>query len=94
MAMEMAEGEPPYMEYPPLRALFLITTKGIPPLKDSKWSTEMVQFVGNCLEKEPAQRPTAVSLLNHPFLSRAGPEREVAEFAHRAKQAKDNNRQF
>jgi serine/threonine protein kinase len=33
MVMEMAEGEPPYMEFPPLRALFLITTKGIPDLK-------------------------------------------------------------
>ena len=32
MVMEMAEGEPPYMEFPPLRALFLITTKGIPEL--------------------------------------------------------------
>jgi len=36
MVMEMAEGEPPYMEFPPLRALFLITTKGIPELKDTK----------------------------------------------------------
>ncbi len=36
MVMEMAEGEPPYMEFPPLRALFLITTKGIPELKVTK----------------------------------------------------------
>ena len=94
MAMEMAEGEPPYMDYPPLRALFLITTKGIPPLKDSKWSPEMVQFVGQCLEKEADQRPTAVSLLSHPFLSRAGPGREIVELAHNAKQAKEANKQY
>eukprot|EP01111_Echinosteliopsis_oligospora_P000746 TRINITY_DN1087_c0_g2_i3.p1 TRINITY_DN1087_c0_g2~~TRINITY_DN1087_c0_g2_i3.p1 ORF type:complete len:490 (+),score=171.89 TRINITY_DN1087_c0_g2_i3:318-1787(+) len=51
MLIEMAEGEPPYMEYPPLRALFLITTKGIPPLKDqSKWSRDFHDFFQKCLD--------------------------------------------
>jgi len=51
MAMEMAEGEPPYMEFPPLRALFLITTKGIPGLKDpNSWSPLFSQFsTSSCL---------------------------------------------
>lgn len=35
---------------PPLRALFLITTKGIPELLDeSKWSTEIVDFMKLCV---------------------------------------------
>ena len=72
MLMELAEGEPPYMEYQPLRALFLITTKGIPPLKDlDRWSPEFRDFYSKCLEKEVDKRPEAAELLNHPFLQKA-----------------------
>jgi len=72
MLIEMAEGEPPYMEFPPLRALFLITTKGIPPLKDSyKWSREMNDFFGRCLDVNVNTRPEAAELLKHPFLRNA-----------------------
>eukprot|EP01112_Ceratiomyxa_fruticulosa_P016331 TRINITY_DN4917_c0_g1_i1.p1 TRINITY_DN4917_c0_g1~~TRINITY_DN4917_c0_g1_i1.p1 ORF type:complete len:503 (-),score=108.55 TRINITY_DN4917_c0_g1_i1:187-1695(-) len=72
MLMEMAEGEPPYMEYPPLRALFLITTKGIPPLKEQhKWSREFHDFFARCLDVNVHTRPEAAELLKHPFLSRA-----------------------
>jgi serine/threonine protein kinase len=64
MVMEMAEGEPPYMEFPPLRALFLITTKGIPGLKQPEiWSDEFKDFVAKCLEKDVQSRPTSEELL-------------------------------
>lgn len=79
MLMELAEGEPPYMEYQPLRALFLITTKGIPPLKDlDKWSPEFRDFYNKCLEKEVEKRPEAIELLEHPFLKKATPPAGLA----------------
>lgn len=72
MIMEMAEGEPPYMDFPPLRALFLITTKGIPDLQQpEKWSSEFKDFTKRCLEKEAELRPDASDLLQHPFLKKA-----------------------
>jgi len=72
LLMEMVEGEPPYMEFPPLRALFLITTKGIPPLKEPKqWSPHLVHFFESCVQREVDKRPTAADLLLHPFLNRA-----------------------
>jgi len=78
MLMEMAEGEPPYMEYPPLRALFLITTKGIPPLKEPhKWSADFNDFFGKCLDKDVEKRPTAETLLKHPFMNRAADPRDM-----------------
>lgn len=79
MLMEMCEGEPPYMEFPPLRALFLITTKGIPELKDGeKWSSDFKDFCGKALTKNVEDRPSAEELLNHPAMSRACTTEEFA----------------
>lgn len=42
----------------------MITTKGIPDLKEpSKWSQNFQNFVSLCLEKDPSQRPDANELL-------------------------------
>jgi len=90
MAMEMAEGEPPYMDFPPLRALFLITTKGIPPLKESdKWSREFADFVAQCLEKDAEKRPDATQLLKHPFLKTACKGPDMAPLVEQAKKLKE-----
>src|SRR3954469_6369221 len=89
MIMEMAEGEPPYMEYPPLRALFLITTKGIPDLKETEaWSPEFKDFLRQCIIKEPAQRPEGKALLAHPFLKKACPGSQLVPAIKAAKKAK------
>eukprot|EP01126_Amoeba_proteus_P061881 TRINITY_DN834_c0_g2_i13.p1 TRINITY_DN834_c0_g2~~TRINITY_DN834_c0_g2_i13.p1 ORF type:complete len:470 (-),score=80.59 TRINITY_DN834_c0_g2_i13:155-1564(-) len=88
MLMEMLEGEPPYMEFPPLRALFLITTKGIPPLQEpDKWSQELTEFCDKCLCKDVALRPDSEELLLHPFLKKACSPLEFAPVIDQAREA-------
>lgn len=90
MTMEMAEGEPPYMEFPPLRALFLITTKGIPPLAHPEdFSGEMQDFLSKCLDKVPDQRGDAHTLLQHPFIQSACTPAEFAPAIEEARKFRD-----
>jgi len=90
MLMEMVEGEPPYMEFPPLRALFLISTKGIPALKEPhKWSSDLTDFFAKCLEKDPDKRPSADQLLKHSFLNRACSPAEMGPLVKTAKEMRN-----
>jgi len=69
---EMAEGQPPYMTEPAMRALFLLMTKGVPPLVNrDKWSVELLDFLDQCLIVDPESRPAAATLLAHPFLKKS-----------------------
>ncbi|KAI9101139.1 serine/threonine-protein kinase 3-like protein [Phlyctochytrium arcticum] len=70
--IEMAEGRPPYHKIHPMRAIFMIPTKPPPKLEDeSKWAPNFIDFVAQCLTKNPNSRPTAEQLLQHPFIKGA-----------------------
>lgn len=72
LVMEMAEGQPPYIEYESMRALHIISTRGAPPLKEqNRWSYDLKKFLEACLEMDPVTRARAHTLLQHSFLINA-----------------------
>ena len=78
--IEMAEGEPPLLKEPPLRALLMITINPPAKLKSAMWSPTIVHFLSLCLEVNPERRSTAERLLMHPFIKMASTKEEFAEF--------------
>jgi len=91
MVMEMLEGQPPYMQFPPLRALFLITTKGIPPLQNpEKFSPELLEFYSLSLDKDENVRPSCGSLLSHPFITKACTPEQFSPIIDEARAAASN----
>jgi STE20-like kinase len=61
--------EPPNHQMAPMRVLLKIQKADPPKLdKPSIWSKEFNDFIAYCLTKDPAQRPNASDLLNHPFI--------------------------
>ncbi|KAF9098394.1 signal transducing kinase of the PAK [Mortierella sp. AM989] len=88
MAIEMLEGEPPYLNENPLRALYLIATNGTPSLQNpDKVSTDFTDFLQQSLEVDPEKRPTATELLRHPFITKAHSVRTLAPLIKAAKES-------
>lgn len=93
MAIEMVEGEPPYLNENPLRALYLIATNGTPELQNpEKLSPIFRDFLNSCLEMDVEKRGSAKELLQHPFLKLAKPLSSLTPLILAAKEAMKSNR--
>lgn len=68
-AVELAEGAPPYVEFPPTKAMIEISRTGFCGLREPSNHTPIfTSFIISCLKQNPDERPTVSDLLNHPFI--------------------------
>ncbi|CUM67578.1 uncharacterized protein PRCAT00005278001 [Priceomyces carsonii] len=80
MTIEMIEGEPPYLNEEPLKALYLIATNGTPKLKRPELlSNSIKKFLSICLCVDVRYRALTDELLEHSFVRHKSAE--VSELA-------------
>jgi len=92
MAIEMIDGEPPYLNESPIKALYLIATNGKPIIeRRNELSSKFVDCLDKCLEVEVEKRATASELLKHPFLKMACPLTELTPLIRAAKESLKRN---
>ncbi|KAK3119921.1 hypothetical protein QOZ80_9AG0677930 [Eleusine coracana subsp. coracana] len=66
--LEMATAKPPWSQYEGVAAIFKIgNSKDIPDIPDHL-SSDAKNFLKLCLQRDPAARPTAAKLMDHPFV--------------------------
>ena len=71
---EMIDGEPPYWNQDPPRALYLIATNSTPTIANSEsLSLRFRDYLAKTLEVDPEKRPGATQLLQHLFFGKAEP---------------------
>ncbi|KAI1923123.1 signal transducing kinase of the PAK [Ophidiomyces ophidiicola] len=86
MAIEMIEGEPPYLTESPLRALYLIATNGTPSIKEEhNLSPVFKDFLHLALRVDPEKRASAHDLLTHTFMSCCEPLSSLAPLVRAAR---------
>lgn len=71
VAIELAEGFPPYFKSPPNEILSQISEGHTASLQSrEKWSLSLNSFIDSCLHLDPDQRASAEELLTHSLMSK------------------------
>ncbi|XP_054723172.1 serine/threonine-protein kinase 26-like [Uloborus diversus] len=86
-AIELAKGKAPRSELHPMKVLLLIP-KSHPPQLGGDFSKHFRDLVEACLNKDPANRPTAKELLKFPFIRKAKKNTYIVELIEKYKQWK------
>ncbi|WVR09051.1 hypothetical protein IAU60_006112 [Kwoniella sp. DSM 27419] len=86
LAIEMLEGEPPYLNENPVRALYLIATNGTPKIKDWERLSGLFRSYLQCtLLVDMEKRPTAEQLLQHDFFRHCAPLNSLSNMIRAAR---------
>lgn len=85
--IELAERKPPYFNMNAMSALYHIAQNDSPTIGSGEWSDVLRHFVELCLQKYPADRPSAEQLLLHPLITRPRSSSVILDLIHRTKAA-------
>ena len=85
LVYELVFEDPPYIEYDSSEVPQLIRLMGKPAYLGAALSPSLKDFLDSCFEINPAQRPSALELLNHPFLQSRGRRETLVQIYQDAK---------
>ena len=86
---EMIEGEPPYLNEQPVKALYMIISNGTPEIHEPEHLSDNLKgFLGRTLRVDVDERATAQQLLSDPFVLSAAPCSSLAPLVKAARIAK------
>lgn len=71
--LELALGRYPYVNVAPVPFILEVTQGDCPLPPVGEFSEEFRSFVSMCMEKDPEDRPNALSLLSHPWIMKHRP---------------------
>lgn len=83
LALELANGKPPFEGLEACKVLFYKLQDVVPSLNASKcFKDSFDDFTNKCLEYDPSRRPSSHQLLRHPFIKQSKKSLSLWRFIH------------